>query len=423
MSITFPYNEKGKSTPLTSKLASVLNTPKSVVGLVSSITSEVVKGRNVWQIFMADGKKVSTGNPAIAQALGGTGTGIPTIPVELKIVQKGPISVAVSAQIAGEQVRRRAAVDLTNPEFVNKIAELDACDAAAIIHAEITNSRMAQSSTGSHAVKTYIEWKERSDVGSQAWRLKLMDVLRQQKVAAEIAVKRGERGFFVKRLSNVAMNLLSCAIPEKKQGAPKFLGSMVVGQLHEAVPLAKYNTAVSVVWGAYRTIARTIGAEASKDLKIISDMVARSVVANDQKVRANELIGALTWSWQVLRAKQPDMEKNRYAGPIGGAIQNLETTIQWIGGTIPDYGPLAGVPKHIDKAQDKDFIRAIAIQRARGTPIISVGRGEDGNAVGMTSNREKAIFGKNMSAKVVAPDGTVIYDANPDETAAAGPRI
>jgi len=390
---------------------------------VSSITTEVVKGRSVWQIFMSDGKKIACGNPAIAQALGANGAGIPKIPVDLKIVQKGPVSVVVSAQIAGEQVRRRAAVDLTDPEFVNKIAELDASDAAAAIHAEIMNTNMKHTASGKAAIKTYVEWKERPDDGSRAWRLKLMDVLRQQRVAADVAIRKGERGYHAKRMCNVAMNSLSCALPEKDRGEPVFLGSMVVGQLHDALPSSRFNTAISVVWGAYRTIARVIGASASKDLKIISDMVARSVVTSNQKTRESELIAALTWCWQVLRTQQPDMSRNRYAGAIGGALQNIETTIQWIGGVIPDYGPLAGVPKNIDKSQDKEFIRAIAIQKARGAPIVSVGKGDDGNAVGMTNNRERAIFGKDKKAKVVASDGTVIYDAESDEPSTPAPRM
>lgn len=413
---------EAKPSSLAMKIASAIQKPMSVMGLVSSVKSEVVKGRSVWHILMADGKKLACGNQAIAQALGANGSGVPKNPVNLQVVKNGNVSVVVAAQMAGEQMRRRFSVDLTNPEFINRIAEADASDAAANLHAAIKNSPMKSSPLSIKAEKQYIAWKERADVGSRAWRQGLLDVLRVQKVVADEAVRRNQEGFYLKRLCNLAMNSLACSPAETSRGEPTFLGSMVVGQLHDHVPESKFNTGLSVAWAAYLTIGKYMGSEARKDQKVIADMIARSAISTDQTRRQNELVGALTWAWQVLRGKQKDMDKNRYVGPIGGALQNIETAIQWVGGDIPDHGRLADVPQHIGQSKDKEFVRAIAIQKARGVPIVSV-MGSDGNAVGISTNSEKTVFGKNRTAKVFDSDGTLLFEEGNDEPSAPAPRM
>jgi hypothetical protein len=422
MSMTMTHHGVKGGSSFANKIASALQKPMSVMGLVTSVKPEVKKGKSIWHIFMADGKRLVSGNPAIAQALGATGAGVPRVPVDLKIVQKGNVSVVVAAQIAGEQARRRTAVDLTNPEFINKIAEADASFVASTVNSAIRN--MARTAASINATNAYSAWKARTDEGSRVWRQRLMDVIKQQKVVAEEAVRRNETGFFIKRLCNLGMNSLSCAPAEmERSDAPVFLGSMVVGQLNDMVPESRFNTAISVAWGAYLTIGRVVGPSARKDQQVIADMIARSAVTNNAATRQNELIGALTWAWQTLRAKQPDMGKHRYNGAIGGALQNIETTIQWIGGDIPDLGPLAGVPKTFGNTPEKEFVRAIAIQKARGVPIVEVGKSGDGYAIGRSQNREQTVFGKDGSAKVVASDGTVIFEGGNDEPAPSGPRM
>jgi hypothetical protein len=417
-------NHSLKSGPsLAARISSAMQKPISVMGIVSTIKSETKNGKSIWNILMKDGKKLSTGNASVAQALGAGGAGVPKVPVDLKIVQKGPISVVVAAQLAGEAVRRRAAVDLTDPQFINKLAEADAVFVAGAVHDGITNSVMGRNVTGINAANAYHRWKERPDEGSLIWRQRLMDVLKMQKVAAEEAVRREQSGFYLKRLCNLGLNSLSCAQAEIDRGAPVFLGSMVVGQLHEVIPESRFNTSISVAWASYLTIGRVMGKDAVKDQKVIADMIGRSAMSNNGRTRQSELIGALTWAWQVLRAKQPDDNKMRYSGPIGGALQNIETTIQWIGGDIPDLGLLAGVPKNFGNTPEREYVRAIAIQKARGVPIVQVGKNGDGSAVGTSHNREKTVFSKDGTAKVIALDGTVIFDGAENEPSAAAPRM
>lgn len=423
MSLTITHEEKGQSS-FANRIASMLQKPKSVIGRVSSVKTETSKGRNIWHILMTNGEKLACGDPAIAQSLGAGGAGVPKIPVDLKVVEKGGVSVVVAAQVAGEQSRRRMAVDLTNPEFIDRIAQSDASDVASFINSSIKRSEISDTQHARDAIKAYAEWEVRGDIGSKAWRDSLFEVLKAQKIVTDHGHRQGREGFFyLKKLSNLGLNIMACTAAEMNRGQPSLLGSMVIGQLNDSMPEAKVNTAISVAWAAYLTIRKAVGPSAEKDLKVIADTVARSAMTSDQEKRKKEIVVALSWAWQSLRSKQPDMDRNRYSGPIGGAIRNVETAIQWIGGAIPDHGPLAGALKHFDRPGEREFVRAIAFQQIRGNPILEIDRGGEGVAIGKSGNSETTVFGKNKSAKVYDSDGTLLFEEGNDEPTARAPGM
>lgn len=383
---------------------------RRIVTRVTGVTPFAAGGRNLWQVATSDGNKIAVANPVLARVLGAGNEKLPDHPIELRVLDRNGVSVALSASLPGEDLRRNRAVDLTDPQFVMRLVEADASEAAQAMYAQLSVlPDLANRTSGKAAKADLIAWREREDIGTVDWNRALFQSLRSLRLAAEEGMRMDLQGAYGMRSTcQAAMNAMLAAREEAKLEKPELLGSRAAGRLHDLIPEAKTNTAISVAWAAYLTISST-ATTAKEDRSAIVHMLERAALADDPADRTREARGALIWAWQVLAAKQHDMTRHRYIGNIGNALRNIEIAIQWVGGDIPDLGPLKGLPSRFDEAKNPSYMRVIVHQLARGNPIIRIDRDAEGNAVGHCANGEQVVFGR-QGAAVIDREGHTLFE-------------